>query len=141
MRKYLAAAILIVIAFTAACSGGDDEDGATTTTTSATTTTGGTDDGGATGDVANGKELYAGTCASCHGADAKGIQGLGKPLANSAFVKDTSEADLVAFVEKGRPADDPKNTTGVAMPPKGGNASLTETDVTDIVAYLKTLQG
>ena len=41
----------------------------------------------------------------------------------------------------GRPADDPANTTGVAMLPKGGNPSLTDADLTDIVHFLKSLTG
>lgn len=32
------------------------------------------------------------------------------------------------------------NTTGVAMPPKCGNPSLTDQDLADVVAYLRTLQ-
>ncbi|MBI3969334.1 MAG: cytochrome c [Chloroflexi bacterium] len=94
----------------------------------------------AAGDAARGKELYAQSCASCHGPDAKGIQGLGKDLATSAFTKSQSDADLVAFVKKGRPASDPANTTKVDMPPKGGNPALTDPQMTDIVGFLRTLQ-
>ena len=95
---------------------------------------------GPIGDASVGQEKYAGTCASCHGPDAKGITGLGKDLTTSEFVKGQSDADLVAFVTQGRDASDPANTTGVAMPPKGGNPALTEQDIYDIVAYVRTLQ-
>ena len=51
----------------------------------------------------------------------------------------TAEADLVTLITSGRPASDPANSTGVDMPPKGGNPSLSEESIRDIVAYLKTL--
>lgn len=94
----------------------------------------------AKGDPAKGATKFAGTCAGCHGPDAKGLAGLGKDLTTSTFAKGLSDADLVAFVTKGRDTSDPANTTGVAMPPKGGNPALTEDDLYDIVAYLRTLQ-
>ena len=94
----------------------------------------------AKGDPAKGATKFAGTCAGCHGPDAKGLTGLGKDLTTSTFAKGLSDADLVAFVMKGRDTSDPANTTGVAMPPKGGNPALTEDDLYDIVAYVRTLQ-
>lgn len=87
-----------------------------------------------------GKVIFAKTCAACHGPDARGIPGLGKDLVAGAFSRESSDADLIAFIERGRPADDPANTTGVAMPPKGGNPALTRQDIADVVAYLRTLQ-
>ena len=94
----------------------------------------------AAGDAANGKTLFATTCMACHGVDAKGITGLGKDLTASAFSKKLTDAQLVAFIEKGRDVSDPANTTHVPMPPKGGNASLTDVQIGDIVAYIRTLQ-
>lgn len=114
----------------AACGGGDGGDTATTTTTAA-----------ATGDATNGLTLFNGTCIACHGEGGVGVEGLGKPFVNSEFIGGLSDADLVAFVTTGRPTSDPANTTGVDMPAKGGNPALTEADLYDIVAYLRTLQG
>ena len=96
----------------------------------------------AVGDVAAGENVYKTTCFACHGPDAKGISGLGKSLhtADSEFVRSKSDAELVAYINTGRSVDDPLNTTGVAMPPKGGNPSLTEQDMYDAVAYLRTLK-
>lgn len=93
--------------------------------------------GGGGGD---GKELYAATCASCHGPDAKGLEGLGKDLTESEFAIDLSDDDLVAFIKKGRSASDPENTTGVDMPAKGGNPALSDDDMHAIVTYLRTLE-
>lgn len=93
----------------------------------------------AQGDAALGEAVYGGTCVACHGPGGAGITGLGKPLAGSEFVQSLSDDELVAFIEEGRLADHPDNTTGVAMPPKGGNPSLTEQDLRDVVAYVRTL--
>ncbi|MCB9156091.1 MAG: cytochrome c [Caldilineaceae bacterium] len=94
------------------------------------------------GDVAAGENVYKTTCFACHGPDAKGIPGLGKSLhtTDSEFVRSKTDAELVAYINTGRSVDDPLNTTGVAMPPKGGNPSLTEQDMYDAVAYLRTLK-
>lgn len=92
-------------------------------------------------DVAAGGEVYASTCLSCHGPDALGLPNLGKDLVNSQFVGSSSVDELVAFLKVGRLADDPLNTTGVAMPPKGGNPSLDDQDLADVVGYLQSLGG
>lgn len=90
------------------------------------------------GNAERGKELFLGTCASCHGPDAKGLPGLGKDLTASAFVRQQTDAQLLEFIKKGRPATDPANTTGVDMPPKGGNPALTDQDLADIIAFIRT---
>lgn len=92
------------------------------------------------GDAQNGETLFVGTCGACHGKDAAGVSGLGSDLRNNTFVKGLSNDGLLAFVEKGRPVDDPANDTNVAMPPKGGNDSFTESDLKDIVAFVRSLQ-
>ena len=96
---------------------------------------------GPVGDATAGKTGYDSTCIACHGADAKGMPGLGKDLTTSEFVKSKTDADMVAFVKIGRPASDPANTQGVDMPPKGGNPALTDQDILDIVAYVRSLQA
>lgn len=88
--------------------------------------------------AAQGETLYT-SCIACHGADATGVTGLGKTLIGSDFVNGTSDADLVAFLKVGRSTSDPANTTGVDMPPKGGNPALSDDDLGFIVAYLRSL--
>lgn len=92
------------------------------------------------GDAARGKTKFTGTCSSCHGENAKGMPGLGKDLTTSAFVKSQSNPDLVLFVTKGRPASDKANTTGVDMPPRGGNPALSNQDLADIVSFIRTIE-
>lgn len=93
-----------------------------------------------TGNAEKGKTLYAQTCSACHGPDATGVKGLGKDLVHSKFAKGLTDAEFLAYVKKGRSTDDPLNTTGIAMPPKGGNPALTDQDIMDIIAYLRTLE-
>lgn len=124
MRTLLAILTVMTLAL-AACGGGSS---------------GSDSNGGVTaGDAAAGEEVFAGTCSACHGPDARGLEGLGKNLHNNEFTNGLSDADLVAFLEVGRPAADPANETGVDMPPKGGNPSLSEQDLYDLVAFLRTL--
>lgn len=92
------------------------------------------------GSATAGKDKFEGTCSACHGPDAKGKPGLGKDLTTSAFAMGKTDDELVAFVVHGRDPSDPLNTTGVAMPPRGGNPALTENDLYDIVAFVRTLE-
>ncbi len=125
--KFLAVLALVL----AACGYSD-----TSSNTTAAPGGGGEDVGGA----AHGQELYKTTCAACHGQSAEGIDGLGPQLSDSGFVQSLSNAELILFIAAGRSTTDPDNTTGVDMPPKGGDSSLTEEDLADIVDYLRTLQ-
>lgn len=133
MRRRLLIVIAVLAMMAAACGGGDDDtssdDGGSDTTS-----------GSSSGDAAAGLVLYDGTCKTCHGESGEGVDGLGKPIPGSAFVIETSDDELVAFIKVGRPTSDPANTTGVDMPPKGGNPSLSDEDIDHIVAYLRTIQ-
>ena len=90
-------------------------------------------------DVTRGGEIFAGTCSACHGADAKGLPNLGKDLTTSDYVKDNSDEVLLTLLKEGRPSGHELNTTGVDMPPKGGNPSLNDEDLLTIVAYLRSI--
>lgn len=93
------------------------------------------------GDAVQGKEIFMGTCVSCHGQDAKGLPGLGKSLVTkSDWMKKQSDEALLAFLKTGRTASDPENTTKVDMPPKGGNPALTEDDLKNLVTYVRSIQ-
>lgn len=91
------------------------------------------------GDVAKGKATYDTLCVACHGAGGIGVEGLGKPFTTSEFLTEVSDAEFVEFIKTGRDISDPANTTGIAMPPKGGNPALSEEEMIDIVAYVRTL--
>ena len=93
------------------------------------------------GDAAKGEQLYGTVCVACHGPGGIGVQGLGKDMTNSEFIAGLSDAELLEFIKVGRPADDPLNTTGVLMPPKGGNPALTDAQLIDIVAYMRSIHN
>jgi disulfide bond formation protein DsbB len=91
------------------------------------------------GDAAAGEELFVQSCSSCHGADAKGIPSVGKDLTSGDFIPNMSDDQFVTFIKTGRPSGDPDNTTGIDMPPKGGNPALSDEDILDIIAYIRSI--
>ena len=111
------------------CGGGDDEpaDSGSESTTSE-------------GDAVAGEGLFQSTCSACHGPDAKGLPNLGKDMTTSTFIKGQSDAELMAFIKVGRSVSDADNTTGVDMPPKGGNPALSDEDLMNIIAFMRSLE-
>lgn len=144
-RLMFAAALLVTLALVVtACGGGGAEKnpgepaGASSGAASGAP---GTDPGPALGDAGKGQTTYEASCAACHGMDAYGLPGIGKDLANpSDWMKQQSDAQLAQMIKQGRPVSDPENSTGVDMPPKGGNPALSDDDINDIIAYLRQLQ-
>lgn len=92
------------------------------------------------GDPVAGETLFVQSCSSCHGPAGEGITGLGKDMTTSVFIAGLDDQELLEFVKTGRPATHPDNTTGVDMPPKGGNPALTDDQILDIIAFIRTLQ-
>jgi disulfide bond formation protein DsbB len=131
-KKSFILAAALVVAF-AACGGTESSDGGDTATDPGTASV------EAAGDAAQGETIFTATCASCHGPTGEGIEGLGKPMPGSTFISGLSDAELVAFIKAGRSTSDPANSTGVDMPAKGGNPSLSDEDLADVVAYIRSL--
>lgn len=71
------------------------------------------------------KTIYTASCAACHGTGAAGAPKLGDKAAWAPRIKAGAES-LYTSAIKG------KN----AMPPKGGNASLSDSDVKAVVDYM-----
>ncbi len=90
--------------------------------------------------LVKGRDLFEVSCIACHGMDGKGVEGLGKDLTQSWFVASLDDAALRAFVARGRAVGEQFNTTKVPMPPKGGHDELTDSDLGDIVTYVRGLQ-
>ncbi|MCH7593420.1 MAG: hypothetical protein IIB27_02820 [Chloroflexi bacterium] len=63
-----------------------------------------------------------------------------KNLVESDFIDGLTDNELVAFIKAGRGPADEGNTTGIAMSPKGGNPSLSDDDLTAIVACINSLK-
>ena len=128
--KFVYVGILLALALAlVACGGGDTAD-----------ETAGDAEAVSAGDPVAGEELYNQVCIACHGPEGEGIEGLGKPFPESEFIRTHSDQELLEFIKQGRPVSDPENTTGVDMPPKGGNPALTDAEILDIIAYIRTLQ-
>lgn len=86
------------------------------------------------GDVARGEELYAASCAQCHGGDATGTA-QGPPFIHQVYVP-SHHAD-VSFQLAVRNGVQPHHWDFGPMPPR---PELSEEQVTDIVAYVRSLQ-
>ncbi|QQS09523.1 MAG: cytochrome c [Phycisphaerales bacterium] len=92
-------------------------------------------------DTSPAETIVPGSCIACHGKGGVGIAGNGKALANNEFIRSLDDDSLLAFIKQGRSPTDPKNSTGIQMPPKGGNPAMSDDDILDVIAYLRTLQG
>lgn len=80
------------------------------------------------GDAAKGKSIYDAACMACHAAGVAGAPKAGDKAAWAPRLKTGKDA-LYASVIKGKGA----------MPPKGGNASLSDGDIKAAVDYLTGL--
>jgi disulfide bond formation protein DsbB len=120
--------LILTLALTA-CGGGNDDDDKPADEPSK-----------ASGDATKGKALYVSACSACHGSSGEGVTGLGKSWTGSTFIQGLDDDEMLAFIKKGRPIGDPANTTGVDMPPKGGNPALNDEDLLNIIAFMRTLQ-
>lgn len=94
---------------------------------------------GSSQQIAHGETIFQTTCSACHGFSAQGVPGLGPSMIDNPFINGQSNEDLQQFVIHGRPADHPDNETGIPMPARGGNVSLTDADILDIVFYIRSL--
>jgi len=90
--------------------------------------------------VNHGRQIVTESCSACHGTDFNGVSGLGPSFFDNSFIQSESDAELIVFIQEGREKNDPANKTGIAMPPYGGNPRLTDADLADVVAFLRTLQ-
>jgi mono/diheme cytochrome c family protein len=135
--SYLNLVLLIILAVSlSACGGGSASSGSAGGGSSSSQEAAPADPAG---DAAAGKDVFVGTCSACHGPEGKGIPGLGKDMTTSEFIAGKTDAELVDFIKVGRDPSDPLNTTGVAMPPKGGNPALSDDDLFDVVAFIRTI--
>lgn len=83
--------------------------------------------------IKKGEAVYMGTCFACHGQDGKGVlpgtpnlRGKKSPLLQERDV--VKSRILNGYQSKGSP---------MAMPPKGGNAKLSEEEIDAVIDYMK----
>ncbi len=85
----------------------------------------------------SGEAIYKETCIACHGADGKGAFPGVPDFTRKDGRLSKSDAELLKNVSNG--VQSPGSP--MAMPPKGGNLELTETDVRNVISYLRQQFG
>lgn len=89
--------------------------------------------------VQAGRTVFMNTCAGCHTATGGGGP-LGANLLSSKFIASHNDDQLVEYITTGRDRNDPDNRLGMVMPPKGGNPSLTEDQLHQVVDYIRAIR-
>jgi len=80
-----------------------------------------------------GGNLFLQNCAVCHAADGGGTMPGVPDLAGSPFWSKQSDKEVLERVKQGI------QTPGaaIAMPPKGGNAKLSDNELLEIISYMR----
>lgn len=89
-----------------------------------------------------GRALFSQTCIVCHGPSGAGTP-TGANMRVSKFIPAKTDSQLVAFIKVGRKHSDPgalNLPSGADMPPNGANPNLTDSNLADIVSYIRTFQ-
>lgn len=89
---------------------------------------------------AKGKVIFNKTCIACHGEGGVGVEGLGKNWVTSEFIKTNTDRDLLEFLKVGRPLTDPLSAGITIMPARGGDPTLTDEDLENVIVYMRSLQ-
>lgn len=135
-RTATAFALLASLAMLQGCGGeGDKADSGSSTASSSSTSI----DSNAFA-KAKGKAIYTKTCIACHGEGGVGVEKLGKSWVTSEFIKSKSDDELLAFIRAGRPIDDPMSAGNAPMPPSGGDPTLSDEDLRNVIVYMRSLQ-
>jgi cbb3-type cytochrome c oxidase subunit III len=80
------------------------------------------------GDATKGTTVFKDACSGCHGADGQG--GVGRRLKPNAFIQSSTNADVMTLILTGR--------VNTAM--RGWAGRLTEEQIADVIAFLRTWQ-
>ena len=92
---------------------------------------------GAAGNPADGEQAFESICSSCHGA--VGITEIpGIPVFSNGERMDKSDEQLKNSIRNG--VNNPNNPAGMVMPPFGGGPVLDEKQLSDVIAYIRSLK-
>jgi len=88
------------------------------------------------GDPRLGKQWYDNICSTCHGLDGNGYEagGTGTAIGNENFLNTVSDGFLRVTIKEGR-----SNTRMLPFQGPAGMANLSETEIDDIIVYLRKL--
>ena len=89
------------------------------------------------GDPDHGKAIYAKACASCHGANGRGVLPGAPDFTKKGGVLKASHAALEDHIIHGFKSPNSR----AAMPPRGGKPGLSDQDMKDVHAYLHKAFG
>jgi len=84
--------------------------------------------------MADGAKIYNSTCIVCHGEDGKGVLPGVPDLTGSAGRLSKPDDELFNNVVNGFQSPG----SPMAMPPKGGNASLSDQDIKSVIDYMRS---
>lgn len=89
-------------------------------------------------EAVKGALVFKKTCATCHGADARGMPENGPDMHNNEFVNSNTDEQLLEYVINGRVVAD-----GANMPPRGGftEQQLSNKDIERVIAYIRRMPG
>ncbi len=87
--------------------------------------------------VAHGAVVYEQTCAACHGADGAGLSPDTPDFTDPKGPLAQDDAVLFDHIKNGFQSPG----SMMAMPPKGGNPSLSDDDIRAVIAYLRATFG
>jgi cytochrome c5 len=85
----------------------------------------------------SGETVYANNCQACHGNDGKGNFPGVPDFTTSKGPLRKSETELLSNIVNGYQSD----KSMMAMPPKGGNAKLTNTDIESVLDFIRNTFG
>lgn len=80
-----------------------------------------------------GKDIFGRTCIACHGADGAGVLPGVPDLTKRDGPLAQPDAVLIERISNGYQS----KGSALAMPPKGGDPSLTERQIRDVLAYVR----
>ena len=86
----------------------------------------------------SGAKMFYQICASCHGANGQGIEGLAPPLINSEHVKNTERLALIMLhgLEGPVHVNGKEYNINLAMPGLITNETISDKDIADIISYV-----
>lgn len=85
----------------------------------------------------SGSDIYSQTCIACHGDNGKGTVPGAPNFTRSDGPLSQSDETLFKHIKQGFKTPG----SAMAMPPKGGNMSLTDADINAVLAYLRGTYG
>jgi mono/diheme cytochrome c family protein len=120
-HSVIASLSVILILGLAACRNSAPDEGASPST--------------AVGDPIAGERIFVSACTTCHGPRGEGVRGLSNDMTQSEFIASKTDPELVEFIKIGGAPGEP-----LVMLPKGGSPALSDGNLIDVVAYMRSLQ-